>query len=171
MAVQRDNAVVVTPAGINMSWSALTDVPFATEVAGFVETIADIDPEALMQSIAGLNHCTTGPTPSASCGGPNSSAEAVCYVTGRQMPHECVRSALRGAFAQHRGVDPAGLAVHGREIVLPGARAAADDDADRGDRLWRQLDVTQPFHDARRGPGVHAMPLDLPDPGHRCLDP
>jgi poly(3-hydroxybutyrate) depolymerase len=45
MAVQRDNAIVVTPAGIGESWTTSSDVPFANEVADFVATTADIDPD------------------------------------------------------------------------------------------------------------------------------
>jgi poly(3-hydroxybutyrate) depolymerase len=45
MAIQRDNAIVVTPAGINQSWTTSTDVPFVDKVADQVEMIAKVDPE------------------------------------------------------------------------------------------------------------------------------
>jgi poly(3-hydroxybutyrate) depolymerase len=43
MAVQRDNAIVVTPQGLNNSWTPATDVPFLNKAADTVEAIADVD--------------------------------------------------------------------------------------------------------------------------------
>jgi poly(3-hydroxybutyrate) depolymerase len=45
LVVQHDNAVVITPQGVNNSWSTATDVPFVNAIADMVEGIADIDPE------------------------------------------------------------------------------------------------------------------------------
>jgi hypothetical protein len=45
MTVQNDNAIVVTPAGLNMSWTVSSDVPFVNKVADQVEMIAKVDPE------------------------------------------------------------------------------------------------------------------------------
>ncbi|MET0342264.1 MAG: hypothetical protein ABW252_14765, partial [Polyangiales bacterium] len=44
-AVQGDNAIVVTPQGINNAWNQQTDVPFLNDVANKVEKMANIDPE------------------------------------------------------------------------------------------------------------------------------
>ena len=44
LVVQHDNAIVVTPQGVNNSWSTTTDVPFLNAIADMVEGIADIDP-------------------------------------------------------------------------------------------------------------------------------
>jgi poly(3-hydroxybutyrate) depolymerase len=45
MAVKKDNAVVITPAGIGMSWTTSSDVPFVNKVADHIETLAMIDKE------------------------------------------------------------------------------------------------------------------------------
>lgn len=45
MAVQKDNAIVVTPAGLNMSWTVSSDVPFINKVADQVESIATVNPD------------------------------------------------------------------------------------------------------------------------------
>jgi len=144
MAIQKDNAIVVTPQGVGDSWTPATDVPFLNDAADKVEAIADVDPEhvyvtgismggmmtvatgcddatrwrgmapvamlsqscdklakptpvisfhsmtdmltnysddqTLQGTIAGYNHCKTGPMPSVSYGGANSSPDPVCYV-------------------------------------------------------------------------------------------
>ncbi|HKP55363.1 MAG TPA: hypothetical protein VJV78_01505 [Polyangiales bacterium] len=63
MAVQRDNAIVVTPAGLNMSWTTSSDVPFVNKVADHVETIAKVDPEHVYVtgiSMGGMMTVATG---------------------------------------------------------------------------------------------------------------
>lgn len=45
MAIQNDNAIVVTPQGIGDSWDTFSDVPFLNQAADAVEAIADVDPE------------------------------------------------------------------------------------------------------------------------------
>jgi poly(3-hydroxybutyrate) depolymerase len=146
MAVQKDNAIVVTPQGVGDSWSPSTDVGFVNMAADTVEAIAGVDPErvyvtgismggqmtvatgcdnskrwrgmapvamlsqscgkldrptpvisfhsmtdmltsysddsTLMQTIAGFNHCKSGPTDLVQYGGSMSSTDQVCYVTG-----------------------------------------------------------------------------------------
>lgn len=44
-AVQGDNAIVVSPEGINLLWNANPDVAFLNKVADMVEAIANVDPE------------------------------------------------------------------------------------------------------------------------------
>jgi poly(3-hydroxybutyrate) depolymerase len=63
MAVQRDNAIVVTPAGIGQSWTVSSDVPFLNEVADFVGTTADINPDHVYVtgiSMGGMMTVATG---------------------------------------------------------------------------------------------------------------
>src|SRR5262249_50835431 len=43
MAIQKDNAIVVTPQGLNNSWSPATDVPFLNKAADAVEAIASVN--------------------------------------------------------------------------------------------------------------------------------
>jgi poly(3-hydroxybutyrate) depolymerase len=43
MAVQKDNAIVVTPQGVNNSWSPATDVGFVNKAADMVEAVANVD--------------------------------------------------------------------------------------------------------------------------------
>jgi poly(3-hydroxybutyrate) depolymerase len=43
MAIQKDNAIVVTPQGLNNSWTTATDVPFVNKAADAVEAIASVD--------------------------------------------------------------------------------------------------------------------------------
>jgi polyhydroxybutyrate depolymerase len=145
MAVQNDNAIVVTPQGVSNSWTPATDVGFVNAAADLVESIANVNPDhvyvtgismggqmtvavgcdnasrwrgmapvsmlqqscaslskptpvisfhatgdqltsysadqMLMGTIAGFNNCKSGPTASASYGGPNSSPDKVCFVT------------------------------------------------------------------------------------------
>lgn len=45
MAVQPDNAIVVTPQGISNSWSPATDVGFVNKAADTVEAIASVNPD------------------------------------------------------------------------------------------------------------------------------
>lgn len=45
MAVQADNAIVVTPQGSGNSWSPATDVGFVNKIADMIETIANVDKE------------------------------------------------------------------------------------------------------------------------------
>ena len=63
MAVQKDNAVVVTPAGLNMSWSTSSDVPFVNKVADHVETLGKFDLEKVYVtgiSMGGMMTVATG---------------------------------------------------------------------------------------------------------------
>jgi len=63
MAVQRDNAVVVTPAGIDESWTPASDVPFVNKAADQVLTIAKVDPERMYVtgiSMGGMMTVATG---------------------------------------------------------------------------------------------------------------
>jgi poly(3-hydroxybutyrate) depolymerase len=146
MAVRKDNAIVVTPQGVNNSWSTATDVPFVNKAADMVEAIANVKKDhvyvtgismggmmtvatgcdattgdrwkgmapvsmlqqgcsklagptpvisfhatgdaltsysadqTLMGTIAGLNHCKTGPTASVQYGGSMTSMDPVCFV-------------------------------------------------------------------------------------------
>jgi len=145
MAVQHDNAIVVTPQGVSDLWTTSTDVGFLNQAADTVEAIADVDKERvyvtgismggmmtvatgcdnakswrgmapvamlmqscdkldratpvisfhsstdqltsysadmkLQQTIAGYNHCKTGPTDFVKYGGSGGSMDKVCYVT------------------------------------------------------------------------------------------
>jgi poly(3-hydroxybutyrate) depolymerase len=45
MAVQKDNAIVITPQGVNNSWSPATDVGFVNKAADMVEAVANVDKE------------------------------------------------------------------------------------------------------------------------------
>jgi polyhydroxybutyrate depolymerase len=45
LAVQGDNAIVVTPEGIGLRWARTTDPAFLNTVADMVEATADVDPE------------------------------------------------------------------------------------------------------------------------------
>ena len=45
MAVQNDNAIVVTPQGVNNSWTPSTDVRFINAAADTVEAIANVNPD------------------------------------------------------------------------------------------------------------------------------
>jgi pimeloyl-ACP methyl ester carboxylesterase len=63
MAVQKDNAIIVTPAGIGDSWTVASDVPFVNQVADFVQTTADVDPEHVYVtgiSMGGMMTVATG---------------------------------------------------------------------------------------------------------------
>jgi polyhydroxybutyrate depolymerase len=43
MAIQKDNAIVVTPQGVGDSWTVATDVPFVNKAADMVEAIAKVN--------------------------------------------------------------------------------------------------------------------------------
>lgn len=63
MAVKNDNAIVVTPAGLNESWTTATDVPFVNKAADQVELIAKVDPERVYVtgiSMGGMMTVATG---------------------------------------------------------------------------------------------------------------
>ncbi len=63
MAVQHDNAIVVTPQGINDSWTPSSDVPFVNDAADKVEAIADVDPDHVYVtgiSMGGMMTVATG---------------------------------------------------------------------------------------------------------------
>ena len=62
-AVQEDNAIIVTPAGIGMRWAPMTDVPFVNAAADQVEKIAKVDPERVYVtgiSMGGMQTVATG---------------------------------------------------------------------------------------------------------------
>lgn len=62
-AVQEDNAIIVTPAGIGMRWAPATDVPFVNAAADQVEKIAKINPEHVYItgiSMGGMQTVATG---------------------------------------------------------------------------------------------------------------
>jgi len=62
-AVQEDNAIIVTPAGIGMRWAPATDVPFVNGAADQVEKIAKVDPERVYVtgiSMGGMQTVATG---------------------------------------------------------------------------------------------------------------
>ena len=62
-AVQEDNAIIVTPAGIGMRWAPATDVPFVNAAADQVEKIAKVDPERVYVtgiSMGGMQTVATG---------------------------------------------------------------------------------------------------------------
>jgi poly(3-hydroxybutyrate) depolymerase len=63
MAIQRDNAIVITPQGLSNSWSAATDVPFLNKAADTVQAIADVDKEKVYVtgiSMGGMMTVATG---------------------------------------------------------------------------------------------------------------
>lgn len=63
MAVKGDNAIVVTPAGLNQSWTTSSDVPFVNKVADQVEMLAKVDPEKVYVtgiSMGGMMTVATG---------------------------------------------------------------------------------------------------------------
>jgi hypothetical protein len=62
-AVQEDNAIIVTPAGIGMRWAPATDTPFVNAAADQVEKIAKVDPERVYVtgiSMGGMQTVATG---------------------------------------------------------------------------------------------------------------
>jgi poly(3-hydroxybutyrate) depolymerase len=62
-AVQEDNAIVVTPAGIGMRWAPATDVPFVNAAADQVEKIAKVNPDHVYItgiSMGGMQTVATG---------------------------------------------------------------------------------------------------------------
>lgn len=62
-AVQEDNAIIVTPAGIGMRWAPMTDTPFVNAAADQVEKIAKVDPERVYVtgiSMGGMQTVATG---------------------------------------------------------------------------------------------------------------
>jgi hypothetical protein len=63
MAVQNENAVVVTPQGVGMSWTPATDVPFVNTAADMVEAISNINPDHVYVtgiSMGGMMTVATG---------------------------------------------------------------------------------------------------------------
>jgi poly(3-hydroxybutyrate) depolymerase len=62
-AVQEDNAIIVTPAGIGMRWAPMTDTPFVNAAADQIEKIAKINPERVYItgiSMGGMQTVATG---------------------------------------------------------------------------------------------------------------
>jgi poly(3-hydroxybutyrate) depolymerase len=63
MAVQRDNAIIVTPQGVDDSWTTATDVPFVNDAADKVEAIADVNKDHVYVtgiSMGGMMTVATG---------------------------------------------------------------------------------------------------------------
>jgi poly(3-hydroxybutyrate) depolymerase len=63
MAIQKDNAIVVTPQGVNNSWTVSTDVPFVNKAADLVEAIANVNPDHVYVtgiSMGGMMTVATG---------------------------------------------------------------------------------------------------------------
>jgi hypothetical protein len=63
MAVQNENAVVVTPQGVSNSWTPATDVPFVNKAADMVEAIAMVNPDHVYVtgiSMGGMMTVATG---------------------------------------------------------------------------------------------------------------
>ncbi len=123
LAVQGDNAIVITPEGIGLRWARGSDPAFLNTVADMVEAIADVDPEKVYItgiSMGGMITVETGCQDTNRWRGmaPVAMLSNPCASIDRPIPHIAFHATtdaltsyadderLASQMVQHNGCDP-----------------------------------------------------------------